>query len=79
MPTGLGTGQTTPTGGGGQVGLLLISRYVKRGTIDVLDCYNHFSLLASIEDIFGLGHLGYAGVIGLPVFDASIFDAYSGG
>jgi len=77
-PLGLSSGQTTPTGGGGQVGLLLISPYIKRNTVDVLDYYDHFSLLASIEDIFGLRHLGYAGNPQLPVFDVSVFDAYSG-
>ncbi|HZE06274.1 MAG TPA: alkaline phosphatase family protein [Solirubrobacteraceae bacterium] len=71
---GIGQGQTSPTGGGGQVGLLLISPWVKRGTIDPIDYYNHFSLLASIEDIFNLKHLGYAAQSGLPAFDAGTFD-----
>jgi hypothetical protein len=67
-------GQTTPTGGGGQVGLLLISKFVKKGSADLVDYYNHYSLLATIENLFGLKRLGYAGHLGLPVFDASIFD-----
>jgi hypothetical protein len=54
--------------------MVLISKWVKPGTIDAIDYYNHFSLLASIEDIFDLKHLGYAGVIGLPVLDSSTFD-----
>ncbi|MFZ0042182.1 MAG: alkaline phosphatase family protein [Solirubrobacteraceae bacterium] len=72
----LGTSQggTTSTGGGGQVGLLMISPWVKAGTTDVIDDYNHFSLLESIEDIFDLKHLGYAKASGLPAFDASTFD-----
>lgn len=69
-------GQTSSTGGGGQVGLLLISPYVKPGTIDVVDYFNHFSLLASFEKLFGLGRLGYARDLQLPTFDASIFDAH---
>ena len=73
-PAGLGQGQTNPTGGGGQVGMMLISPWVKAGTIDAIDYYNHFSLLASIEDIFDLKHLGYAGLTGLPVLDSSTFD-----
>jgi hypothetical protein len=56
------------------VGLLLISQYVKAGTVDRVDYYNHFSLLATIEDIFGVKKLGYATDPSLPVFDASIFD-----
>jgi len=63
--------------GGGRVGLLLISKYVKPGSVNVISDYNHFSLLASIEDLFGLGRLGYAGSVGLPVFDASVYNAGS--
>ncbi|MGI8629546.1 MAG: alkaline phosphatase family protein [Solirubrobacteraceae bacterium] len=75
-PPALAGGQTTPTGGGGQVGLLMISTYVKANTTDLVDYYNHFSLLASIENLFGLPHLGYAGDPQLPVFDAAIFNAH---
>jgi len=57
------------------VGLLLISPYVKPGSVDDIDYFNHFSLLASIEDIFGLAKLGYASDPALPVFDASVFNA----
>jgi len=65
-------------GGGGQVGLLLISPYVKPGSIDVVDYFNHFSLLATIEDLFGIHRLGYAGIPGLPVFGLGVFNAYTG-
>jgi phosphatidylinositol-3-phosphatase len=81
-PTGFGGGgETTPTGGGGQVGLLLISQYVKPNSTDALDYFNHFSLLASIEKLFGLHTLGYAGAKGLPVFGVgavSVFNNYTG-
>jgi hypothetical protein len=78
--TPAGSGCTTTTGasttpGGGQVGLLLISRYVKPDSLDDVDTFNHFSLLKSIEDLFGLKHLGYATDPALPVFDAAIFNA----
>jgi hypothetical protein len=63
-----------PTGGGGQVGLLLISQYVKPNSADLVDYYNHFSLLASIENLFGLKRLGYASDLTLPVFDQSTFN-----
>ncbi len=77
-PVGLGSGETTPTGGGGQVGLLLISHYVKPNTIDVVDYFNHFSLLATIENMFGLHRLGYSGAPGLPLFSTSVFNNYAG-
>jgi Phosphoesterase family len=77
-PVSLGTGETTPTGGGGQVGLLLISPYVKANTIDVIDYFNHFSLLATIENMFGLHRLGYSGAPGLPLFSTSVFSNYAG-
>ncbi len=69
------TGEAGSPAGGGRVGLLLISKYVKPGSLNVTGEYNHFSLLASIEDLFGLSHLGYAGTQGLPVFDASVYNA----
>jgi hypothetical protein len=61
--------------GGGQVGLLLISRYISPNSLDQVDTFNHFSLLKSIEDLFGLKPLGYARDSALPVFDAAIFNA----
>ena len=70
---------TNPTGGGGQVGLLLISQYVKPNTPEVTDYYNHFSLLASIEELFGLQRLGYAADKQLPVFGAAVYSAYTAG
>ena len=61
--------------GGGKVGLLLISRYVKPDSLDQVDTFNHFSLLKSIEDLFALKPLGYARDSALPVFDSAIFNA----
>jgi hypothetical protein len=70
-------GQTTPTGGGGQVGLLLISKYVKPKTEDLIDYYNHYSLLASIEDLFSLQRLGYTTDPQLPFFDSATYNNYT--
>jgi hypothetical protein len=73
------TTETTPPAqapGGGVVGLLLLSKYVKPGTINGFDLYNHFSLMASIEDLFGLDRIGYAAAPGLPVFGDSVYTAY---
>ncbi|MGZ4166940.1 MAG: alkaline phosphatase family protein, partial [Solirubrobacteraceae bacterium] len=57
------TGGCPPPGtrpGGGQVGALVISRYVKAGTEDGADTFNPFSLLKTIEDLFSIPKLGYA-------------------
>jgi hypothetical protein len=67
-------GLTSPTGGGGQVGALLISPWVKPGSEDLLNYFNHFSLLASIESLFGFGHIGYAGVLGVPTVPVGDFN-----
>ncbi len=45
--------------GGGRVGAVLISPFIKPGTVSTVD-YNHYSSLRSIEDIFGVSHLGDA-------------------
>jgi hypothetical protein len=74
----IGSGESTPTGGGGQVGLLLISQYVKPSTVDTTDYYNHYSLLASIEDLFSLTRLGFASDFSLPVFDRVTYSAWTG-
>jgi phospholipase C len=63
--------------GGGRVGLLLISDFTKPGSLDQVDSYNHFSLLRSIEDLFGLDHLGYATDPALPAFDKVVYNAKS--
>ena len=69
-----GGGTARPTGGG-QVGELLLSPYVKPGTTSQ-ETFNHFSLLRTIEDLFGVGHLGYAALPKVEAFGASVFNAY---
>jgi phosphatidylinositol-3-phosphatase len=64
--------------GGGKVGLLLISKYVKPNSFNATGEYNHFSLLRSIENLFGLQPLGYGAEPGLLAFDSSVFDAWHG-
>jgi hypothetical protein len=80
-----GTGTTTPaacqpaiTGdppGGGQVGLLMISPYIKPHTVNTIETYNHYSLLKSIENLFGLSHLGYTADKQVPAFIPSLFSS----
>jgi hypothetical protein len=59
--------------GGGQVGLLMISPYIKPHTLNTIETYNHFSLLKSIETLFGLPHLGYTADRQVPAFIPSLF------
>jgi phosphatidylinositol-3-phosphatase len=60
--------------GGGRVGTLVISPHVKAGTTDATP-YNHYALLCSMEDMFGLSHLGFAGAPGLTCFGDDVYDA----
>ncbi len=60
--------------GGGDVGALLLSPFIKGGT-STQDPYDHFSLLRTIEDVFGLRHLGYAGLPAVKSFSASLLNA----
>ena len=58
--------------GGDQVGAVVLSRLIKPGTVSTTP-YNHYSALMSIENIFGLPHLGYAGATGLVGFGGDVF------
>jgi hypothetical protein len=58
--------------GGGRIGAVLLSRFIRPGTVSAVP-YNHYSLLRSVEDIFGLGHLGYAAEPGLRAFGPDVF------
>ena len=68
--------------GGGRTGTLVIGRCVAPGHKDAA-AYNHYSLLRSLEDLFGIrvggsdgkGHLGYAGAAGLRSFGPDLFSS----
>lgn len=64
--------------GGGKVGLLLISPYVKPGNTDVTESYNHYSLLLSIENWFGTAKLGYTSQTDISALPDSLFTAPPG-
>jgi phosphatidylinositol-3-phosphatase len=69
-------GPVEPTGGGGQVGMLLLSPYVAAGTVEEATYYNHFAFLRSVEELFGLEPLGYAAEPALTAFEPGVvFDA----
>jgi hypothetical protein len=59
--------------GGGKIGAVLLSPYIRAGTVVQKD-FNHYSLLRSIEDIFGLTHLGYAENPNPGAFSPDMFD-----
>lgn len=67
-------GPVKKTGGGGRVGALLISPFVEPGTSSET-YFNHFSLLVTIEELFGLERIGYAAEPALAGFDETIFNA----
>jgi hypothetical protein len=58
--------------GGGRVGTVLLSPFIKGGTVSDQP-YNHYDYLHTVEDIFGLGYLGYAGRPEVRSFGADVF------
>ena len=58
--------------GGGKVGAVLLSPFIHARTVSSVP-YNHYALLRTVEDIFDLGHLGYAGQQGLRPFGSDVF------
>lgn len=71
------SGPVKPSGGGGHVGLLLISPFVTPDTVNESGYYNHFALLRGIEELFGLPPIGYAANPVLTVFDSSVYNLSS--
>jgi phosphatidylinositol-3-phosphatase len=58
--------------GGGDVGLVALSPFIRPGTVSTA-AYNHYSLLRTIEDAFGLSHLGDAAMPQVKPFGADVF------
>ena len=73
---------TAATNGGGDTGSVLISPYIRPGSVST-GFYNHYSWLRTIEDLFnvrrasrgldGQGHIGYAAQHGLAPFGRDVF------
>jgi hypothetical protein len=59
--------------GGGRVGAVLLSPFIRAGTVSATP-YNHYSSLASWESIFGLPRLAYAASVP-STFGADVFTA----
>ena len=53
--------------GGDRIGGVLLSPLLKAGTVSNVP-FNHYSMLKTVEDVFGLDHLGYAAQPGLQGF-----------
>ncbi|HUB73005.1 MAG TPA: alkaline phosphatase family protein [Solirubrobacteraceae bacterium] len=59
--------------GGGRVGAVLLSPYIKPGTVSAVP-YDHYSSLASFESLLGLPRLAYAATVP-ATFGADVFTA----
>jgi phosphatidylinositol-3-phosphatase len=59
--------------GGGRVGAVLLSPFIKPGTVSTTD-YNHYSSLASWERLFGLQPLADAATV-TSTFGSDVFTA----
>src|SRR5690242_183159 len=75
---GEGPGPNTPLPGigglgGGRIGALILSHWTTGNTWSTTP-YNHYSLLASLEDAFGLTYLGYAQTDGLYRFGLDVYN-----
>jgi hypothetical protein len=69
------TDPVKPAGGGGRVGMLLISPFVEPGTVNETVYYNHFSLLRTLGELFELEPIGYAADPALVGFEEGVFNA----
>jgi phosphatidylinositol-3-phosphatase len=58
--------------GGGRTGAVLLSPFIAPGTVSD-EPYNHYALLRSLEDVFGVPYLGYAGRAGVAAFGADVY------
>jgi phosphatidylinositol-3-phosphatase len=60
--------------GGGRVGAVVVSAKTTPGSTNATP-YNHYALLCTMENVFGLDHLGFAGAPGLQCFGKDVFNA----
>jgi hypothetical protein len=59
--------------GGGQTGAVLLSPCIAPGTVTNV-AYNHYSMLGSVEDLFGVPHIGYAALPGETTFGPDVYN-----
>ena len=63
--------------GGGRTGAVFLSPCIAPGTV-TNTAYNHYTMLGSVENIFGVPHLGYAGLPHSTYFGTDIFKRQCG-
>ena len=51
---------------------MLLSPCIAPGTVSDTP-YNHYTMLGSVENLFGLAHIGYAGLPGETYFGSDIY------
>ncbi len=74
QPAGLNTPLPGIFGpGGGRTGTVIISPWTRPGSRNTQP-YNHYGLLRTVQNLFGLGPLGYSGLEGLKAMDADVFN-----
>jgi hypothetical protein len=54
--------------------MLLLSPFVQPGSVDESGYFNHYSMLRSIEELFGLPPLGYAAEPAVTPFDETVYN-----
>jgi phosphatidylinositol-3-phosphatase len=72
FPNTANNGGPIPGMGGGKVGAVALSPFIRGGTV-TSHPYNHFSLLRSVEGLFGLPYLGYANTPNPGSFGTDLF------
>jgi phosphatidylinositol-3-phosphatase len=63
------------TGGGGKVGLLMISSFVEPGKVEETEYANHFTLLKTLATMLGVEPMGYAAEEEVPTLSPELFIA----
>lgn len=61
------------TGGGGKVGLLMISPFVEPGEVEETEYANHFTLLKTLATMLGVEPTGYAAEEEVPTLSPELF------
>jgi hypothetical protein len=70
------SGPVKESGGGGRVGMLLLSPFVAPGSVNESGYYNHFSFLLSVGELLEVTPpLGYAAEPVLTAFDETVYNA----